>query len=86
MSQPGKKKSKSQDDSFIGTQWNNWTVVGLSYLKHDSGRTSLYKCVCKCGNIGHVRKEALKKGLSKSCGCLPYKVMTKKERIFGRVD
>ena len=71
---------------IIGLTFNNWTVIRLSHLKHDSGRKKLYKCICKCGNVGHVRMEALTKGLSKSCGCLPFKQKTKKERIFGGVE
>ncbi len=28
-----------------------------------------YKCTCECGNQKVIRRESLKLGLSKSCGC-----------------
>ena len=39
---------------------------------------SKWKCMCSCGNIVIVFGEALKRGMSKSCGCLKKELLSAK--------
>lgn len=50
--------------AMVGKKFNRWTV-----LRHES-REKGYWCRCDCGTEKAVRTDALKKGSSKSCGCL----------------
>ena len=36
----------------------------------DENRCHIYLCECECGNIKYIRKDSLKRGITKSCGCL----------------
>lgn len=55
-------KSGPKPEDITGQVFNHWTA--LEHL----GR-SKWLCKCVCGKMGDIRKTALKKGLSKSCGC-----------------
>lgn len=46
----------------------HYLTVG-NYAGRDKWRDSLYECHCKCGKTTIVPANALKAGLSKSCGC-----------------
>lgn len=47
---------------MIGEKFNRWTVLEEHSYK--------CKCLCECGTIKLVNKQNLKRGASKSCGCL----------------
>ena len=47
-----------------GDKYNRWTVLGPG--KH----IGFSRCQCECGTIREVNNSSLKRGLSKSCGCL----------------
>ena len=49
---------------MLDKKFNRWTV-----LRHES-REKGYWCRCDCGTEKAVRTDSLKKGTSKSCGCL----------------
>lgn len=60
-------KKKESIDEFVGMRYNMLTIISdLGSLKRD--RTVLVKC--DCGNIKPVVLLNVRKGLSKSCGCL----------------
>lgn len=63
-------KIKKQVEDFSGAKFGNWTVI--EYEGWD--KRHLWKVVCECGNEGIVGDYQLRKGLSKSCGCLVKKV------------
>ena len=42
------------------------TVIERDYSKNNTS----WKCICECGNKTSTRASALKKGKTKSCGCL----------------
>ena len=53
---------------ITGMTFFNWTVVEPK--KFDSAPRTRWLCKCKCGNESYIDYHTLKKGLSKSCGCL----------------
>lgn len=53
--------------SMIGQTYGYWTVVGLS------DAPQRVRCQCRCGTVRDVSVPLLKKGGSKSCGCMRLK-------------
>jgi hypothetical protein len=64
----------------IGEKYGYWIIISLSDFKNKNGE-KYYKCQCDCGTIRNVRAYSLKKGVSKSCGCLLKETMSKLKRI-----
>lgn len=62
---------------LTGKRFGRWTVVGPAGLNEKRERLWLVKC--DCGNEKKLRGLVLKKGISKSCGCLAADVQ--RERI-----
>ena len=59
-------------DYMIGQKYGRLTVENVIYQK---GKETRVDCVCECGNRKQIRICDVRKGHTKSCGCL------KKERI-----
>ena len=60
---------------FINQKFNKWTILKeLEPKKYVTNKRNVLKrvflCVCECGNTKNVLLENLKRGISKSCGCL----------------
>lgn len=53
---------------MVGQKFDRWTVIA------ESGRSKCgqptWECICACGNVRVVDGNSLRRGLSKSCGCL----------------
>ena len=65
---------------MIGKKFNMLTVLEeLPERKHGS---RVYRCKCDCGNIKDVRKDMLKNGHVKSCGCLHTKHGKRNTKIY----
>ena len=43
----------------------------------------MWRCRCECGNIVEVNGDSLKKGTSKSCGCLAKELLSKRQSTHG---
>lgn len=56
---------------MIGKKFSNLTVVS----EGDRGKKGdiLWNCKCECGRVKQINGHSLRKGLSKSCGCLKMK-------------
>lgn len=52
---------------LTGKKFNNLTVLGFSHRKEEK---YFWKCKCDCGKETIVESYRLRKGLTKSCGCL----------------
>lgn len=61
---------------IIGSKLNRWTV--LSESLRVNGR-SYIRCKCECGTVKKVHANDLRRGKSRSCGCL--QVETTKARF-----
>lgn len=55
-------------EDLTGQKFGLLTV--LEFAGNDNYRSSMWKCLCDCGNISIVRSHDLKSGGTKSCGCL----------------
>lgn len=66
------KNRFSKYENLIGQNFGRWTVLYEAKGKYDkNGYTVRYwYCKCSCGTEREVSESALKKGSSKSCGCL----------------
>ena len=63
----------------IGQKFNRLTVLEDSGYKYygKNGKYRIAKCRCDCGNEVILRLTAVKKGTTKSCGCLQLEAVTK---------
>ena len=57
-------------------QFGRWTVLERD-LKHYPDKKVRWICQCSCGNIKTVTGETLRRGQSKSCGCLQKEIAAK---------
>jgi hypothetical protein len=62
-----------------GTRFGRWTVIRLA-AKVPNYR---YECVCECGKVGYPILSNLRKGVSKSCGCIQREMMRKNQTVHG---
>lgn len=54
-------------DNLRGLQFGRLRVVKYD---HADGSHHVYRCVCECGGVTHVRARDLITGRVKSCGCM----------------
>jgi hypothetical protein len=57
-------------------------LVVINFSKRD-GKSSYWNCICDCGNEHIVRSDVLRKGISKSCGCLQIELLRKRITTHG---
>ena len=57
-----------QAKDFTGKRFGRLTVK--KKVGRDIYRSSIWECLCDCGNICTVRHQSLKSGVTQSCGCL----------------
>lgn len=55
----------------IGQRFGRLVVTGQAPSRRDSYQLRPYwACVCDCGNVANVEVRSLKRGGTRSCGCL----------------
>lgn len=64
----GKRKKGKPVVSLIGKQFGNLTVISFSEVVPKRG--AHWNCLCICGATKRVSSERLRRGYTKSCGCL----------------
>lgn len=70
--------SKSFKIDLTGQRFGRWTV--LEFVPNEKN-VSYWKCRCDCGNISDVEVSTLKRGISKSCGCLRSELESERMKI-----
>ena len=57
---------------LTGKTFGRWTVLYRTddYIEPSGAKRARYHCKCACGNEADVLAGSLRKGQSKSCGCL----------------
>lgn len=61
--------SKNKREDLTGKVFGRLTVIEYAGLD-ESKKRALWKCKCECGEVIITRKDGLKTGAVKSCGCL----------------
>lgn len=70
---------KHCDDYFVGQRFGRITVGFIHHRKH--GKIYV-NCLCDCGNKKIISMDSLRRGVTKSCGCLNKELLSK--RLKGR--
>jgi hypothetical protein len=52
----------------VGHQYGRLVVIDLSHF--DKWKRALWECVCQCGRTCTVKGTNLRRGVTRSCGCL----------------
>lgn len=68
---------------MTGQKIHKWTVLGFSHI--ENGHDAYWLCQCECGNIVSVHGRSLRKGLSKSCGCIIPEITSRTHRITHKI-
>jgi hypothetical protein len=50
-------------------------LVASEYIKNNNGTKALWKCKCDCGNEIITESSSLRKGITKSCGCIRHEYL-----------
>ena len=76
---------KKEIEDLTGRTFGRWMVIGRAPDRKDKhNRTLIYwVCKCECGTLREVSERELKRGRSKSCGCLK-KELKEPENLVGR--
>ena len=61
---------------LTGNRFGRLTVLGFSNI--DNNRSTHWHCECDCGKICIVNGNSLKRGLTRSCGCLNREMSSKR--------
>ena len=62
---------------LTGNKYGRLTVISFAGLSND--RKAMWNCVCDCGKTVTVRGNDIRKGKTKSCGCLAIENLTIKK-------
>lgn len=62
----------------IGTRFERLVTMGATFMKDGSAYVQV---VCDCGNSREVRVHSLKKGITKSCGCLSAELTSERSAL-----
>jgi hypothetical protein len=65
---------------LTGLRFGRLKVVSFSKC---NGKASYWNCVCDCGNEAIVRSDVLRRGISRSCGCLQKEVISERNKTHG---
>lgn len=70
--------------NLVGLKFGRLLVVSFSETKREiHGTSHLWNCVCTCGNIIRAYGGNLRKGNTRSCGCLQKEVTAKRSITHG---
>ena len=70
-----------------GNKFGKWTIIEEIAPKIISGKPRrMFRCQCKCGNIGEVQLACLRNGHSTSCGCEQKRRAAKAQTKHGLAD
>lgn len=67
---------------LTGKTFGRWFVIKRS--KNDKSKRTIWLCKCECGKKVKVNASSLKRGISKSCGCLNKEILSNYFTTHGR--
>lgn len=65
-----------------GARFGRWTVIGPG-IRRGPGSSKFWRCQCDCGTERSVNGHLLRRGESKSCGCLNLSITIKRLTVHG---
>lgn len=68
-------------NDLTGLRFGRFTVVKRA--SNNKNGSTMWECVCDCGNVRVVNASNLKCGVSASCGCLRKEIMREKQMKHG---
>lgn len=69
---------------IIGMKFNRWLV--LSRAENDPAGKAQFLCRCDCGAEKVLHGILLRRGVSKSCGCLKLEMLSKRQKTHGHTS
>lgn len=86
--QQKKRVSQTRTINEIGNRYGKLVVIkeGKGYTSPSGGKHKTWLCKCDCGNLVDVVGTSLRKGLTKSCGCLHKELISQhwEDKILNR--
>lgn len=67
---------------LIGQKFNRLTVI--EFVEINQHKKYTWKCLCECGQFVVTSSNSLKKGNTKSCGCLKLEITGARRRTHGK--
>lgn len=68
--------------NLIGDRYGRLTVIREDFTERTAKRRRrFWECLCDCGNTAVITQDSLRRGLTKSCGCLFKEVLNKNNTI-----
>ena len=80
-------KVKTKED-LAGKRFGRWTVLEQieDYIDSRGQHEAQWMCLCDCGTYRPVVGYALKRGTSKSCGCLANEIKIERNKKYNKYD
>lgn len=75
------KSGRRTIENLTGGKYGRLSVLGLS--DEQNNKSAMWRCQCECGNVCNVASYCLKKGNTRSCGCLGKEVSRKLGKALG---
>lgn len=69
-----------------GQTFGRLTVAARCAVNSPIDRRVLWSCQCECGNMATVTGQLLRRGTTRSCGCLHRDMTVARQRIHGLYD
>lgn len=69
--------------NLLGMQFGEWTVIADTDESTSDG-DHYWLCQCKCGTVRKVRGRSLRRGTSRSCGCITKKNNRERTNLIGQ--
>lgn len=82
MSEPEQEKRKIRGIDYTGKVFGRLTVV--EHAGNSKHQENKWRCLCECGNETVVLGSSLRKGSTKSCGCLMRELGAKRQHKHGQ--
>jgi hypothetical protein len=73
-----------QSNRLPSEEYSRLTVIGEAFRQYASGRRRMWVVQCVCGTKKTVFATDVKRGLTRSCGCLHREMLQKEKTTHGR--
>ncbi len=71
-----------KSNEMVGKQFHRLTVIKFAFRKKHN--QPYFFCLCQCGNVKAISSYSLRRGLTRSCGCLHREELARRNTIHGQ--